>query len=117
MNNYEIFDLSLPDSYIMELSLDDLHVLLTEASYAWNDLEEELDELMWSDDPRGNGFLAYTPAPPSEYTYHPSLYGPQIDADPSFRVKLGRAEQLASLAGSARAIRETVLMVLEGRNA
>ena len=79
--------------------------------------EEELDELMWADDPRGNGFLAYTPAPPSEYAYHPSLYGPQIDADPSFRVKLGRAEQLASLAGAARAIRETVLMVLEGRNA
>lgn len=112
---YEIFDLSLTDRYIAALEIDDLYVLLEESSQAWHDHEAELDELMWSDSPRMQGFLAFVPAAPSEYTYHQSLYVAQINSDPSFAVKLGKAEELASLAGSCRAIRETVIMELEGR--
>lgn len=104
---FEIFDISLTDDYIFALDFADRVKLSVEAYEAWFDFEDELDKLMWPDSSRIVGFHEYDPVPPSAYSYNQALYQANINSDPSYSVKLGKAEELRALCGAARAIYET----------
>lgn len=111
---FEIFDISLTDQYIFALDFADRFKLANEAYEAWFDFEDELDKLMWPDSSKIVGFHEFDPAPPSAYSYDQSLYEPNITSDPSYAIKLGKAEELKSLCGAARAIYETAELSRKG---
>lgn len=111
-SNFEIFDLSLKDTYIFALDGSDAVKLAEEAHEAWFDLEEELDQLMWPDSSKIVGFHEFDPAPPSAYSYDQALYQANLNSDPSYAVKLGKAENLKALCGAARAIYETAKLAI-----
>lgn len=104
---FKIFDITLPDDYIHALGSDDLELLENEAeTYAFQ-LEVELDELMWQNDSRVVGDRHFEPIAPSEYSYDQSLFPEEVAIDPSFSVKLGKAENTRSIIGATRAIAAT----------
>lgn len=107
MIEYKIFDLGITDDYIKELSSAELLQLSYEASWFVAEMEHELGELIGLD-------FGLT-APYSRHCYDQSAWFAEIDNNPSFAIKLGKAEELASLSGAARAINATAKIVLEQR--
>lgn len=104
---YKIFDLSLPDAYIRELSSAEITTLVEEARAEHFRLEREIDELMWKDNPRLNSAHASGNANmplPSEYSYDPLLYRDEFDEDPSIEGKLKLAKELSERVGLVMAV-------------
>ena len=104
---YKIFDLSLPDAYIRELSSAEITTLVEEARAEHFRLEREIDELMWKDNPRLNSAHASGNANmplPSEYSYDPLLYRDEFDEDPAIEGKLKLAKELSEKVGLVMAV-------------
>ena len=108
MNNYKIFDVSLSERYIAELTEEELDVLIDEANEEHLRIEREIDDIMWPgtsqigpDGEPANGVW------PSMFSYIPALYADEIAVDPGLRKKLERAEDLSLEAGEVLAVRGT----------
>lgn len=104
-----IFDYHLPDSYIHALSAKDTQTLIDEALERKNELEHEIDEIMWKDDSRFNPDGTFKAIEPSRYSYDPILYADEIEEDPTLLDKLETAKAicekvalLLAVLGSAR---------------
>ena len=99
---YKIFDMSLPDAYIKELSSLELTLLIEEAKAEHMRLENEIDSLMWMDSPRLE--MGPNMPLPSEYAYDPMLYSEEIEADPTMEQRLRVAKELAEKVGLVLAV-------------
>jgi hypothetical protein len=99
---YKIFDMSLPDAYIKELSSLELTLLIEEAKAEHMRLENEIDSLMWMDSPRLE--MGPNMPLPSEYAYDPMLYSEEIEDDPTMEQKLRVAKELAEKVGLVLAV-------------
>lgn len=99
---YKIFDMSLPDAYIRELSSLELALLITEAKAEYLRLEREIDSLMWRDSPRLE--MGPNMPLPSEYAYDPMLYNEEIEADPTMWRRLQVAKELSEKVGLVLAV-------------
>lgn len=100
---YKIFDISLPDAYIKELSGLEIALLIEEAKAEHLRLETEIDRLMWPDNSRLDIDNATLPNP-SEYAYDPMLYKEEIEDDPTMEMKLRVAKELSERVGLVLAI-------------
>lgn len=105
MNEYRIFDESLPDSYIGKLDPEELDLLIEEAKTAHLELEREIDGTIWEHAPQ----LAPNGEPinkvwPSEFSYEPILYRDEIDQNPKFERKLRKADELSKRVGLVLAV-------------
>ena len=99
---YKIFDMSLPDAYIKELSSLELTLLIEEAKAEHMRLENEIDSLMWMDSPRLE--MGPNMPLPSEYAYDPMLYSEEVEADPTMEQRLRVAKELAEKVGLVLAV-------------
>jgi hypothetical protein len=99
---YKIFDMSLPDAYIKELSSLELTLLIEEAKAEHMRLENEIDSLMWMDSPRLE--MGPNMPLPSEYAYDPMLYSDEVEADPTMEQRLRVAKELAEKVGLVLAV-------------
>ena len=99
---YKIFDMSLPDAYIKELSSLELTLLIEEAKAEHMRLESEIDSLMWLDSPRLE--MGPNMPLPSEYAYDPMLYSEEIEDDPTMEQRLRVAKELAEKVGLVLAV-------------
>lgn len=99
---YEIFDLSLPDEYIQELTGYEISTLIEEAQMEILGLEKEIDSLMWPDSTRISDDPNHPM--PSEFSYDPMLYREEIEADPEIEEKLQLAKELSERVGLAMAV-------------
>ena len=99
---YRVFDISLPDAYIRELSGIELALLIEEAKVEQMRLENEIDDLMWSDSPRLS--TGQNLPLPSEYSYDPMLYREEIEEDPTVEAKLRVAKDLSERVGLVLAV-------------
>lgn len=99
---YKIFDMSLPDAYIKELSSLELTLLIEEAKAEHMRLESEIDSLMWRDSPRLE--MGPNMPLPSEYAYDPMLYSEEVEADPTMEQRLRVAKELAEKVGLVLAV-------------
>ena len=99
---YKIFDMSLPDAYIKELSSLELTLLIEEAKAEHMRLESEIDSLMWMDSPRLE--MGPNMPLPSEYAYDPMLYSDEVEADPTMEQRLRVAKELAEKVGLVLAV-------------
>lgn len=105
MTNYKIFDISLPEKYIAELSEDDINLLIEEAETEHVRLEREIDALIWKDTP----YVSEDGHPtrevwPSEFSYLPILYRDEIAADPALERRLAKASELSKEVGRVLAV-------------
>ena len=99
---YKIFDMSLPDAYIKELSSLELTLLIEEAKAEHMRLENEIDSLMWMDSPRLE--MGPNMPLPSEYAYDPMLYSEEVEDDPTMEQRLRVAKELAEKVGLVLAV-------------
>lgn len=105
MTNYKIFDISLPERYIAELSEDDINTLIAEAETEHLRLEREIDALVWKDTP----YVSEDGHPthdvwPSEFSYLPILYRDEIANDPALERRLAKATELSQEVGRVLAV-------------
>src|SRR5699024_10994878 len=83
MTDYKIFDESLPDAYISELTEEELDVLIDEATEEHLRLEKEIDNLIWKDTPQiGDDGEPVNKVWPSEFSYLPIFYRDMIAVKP-----------------------------------
>lgn len=122
MTDYKIFDVSLPDSYIEELTEEELDVLIDEGREEHVRLEKIIDKLMWEHTPQ----LTEEGEPinkvwPSEFSYLPVLYMDEIAEDPGMERKLAEADQISQEVGRVLAVigsaktQKATLAALEAR--
>lgn len=108
MHNYRIFDPSLPDKYISELTDEELAVLIDEANEEHLRLEREIDTLCWPDSPQvGENGEPVNGVWPSEFSYIPALYRDEIEGDPALERRLAQATELSRQVGLVLAVRGT----------
>ena len=105
MTNYKIFDISLPEKYIAELSENDINTLIAEAETEHLRLEREIDALVWKDTP----YVSEDGHPtngvwPSEFSYLPILYRDEIANDPTLERRLAKATELSQEVGRVLAV-------------
>lgn len=105
MTEYQIFDISLPDKYIEELTEEELLVLIDEGREEHLRLEREIDRLVWPDAPqvKDDG----TPVGghwPSEFSYLPAFYLREIEEDPAMEKRLYEADDLSRQVGRVLAV-------------
>jgi hypothetical protein len=100
---YKIFDISLPDSYIRELTGIEISLLIDEARAEHRRLEKEINEVVQPTFPIAD--LDDPTAPlPSEYSYDPTLYRDEIAEDPALEDKLRVAKELSERVGLVLAV-------------
>ena len=100
---YKIFDISLPDSYIRELTGIEISRLIDEARAEHRRLEKEINEVVQPTFPIAD--LDDPTAPlPSEYSYDPMLYRDEIAEDPALEKKLKVAKELSERVGLVLAV-------------
>ena len=100
---YKIFDISLPDSYIRELTGTEISLLIDEAKAEHRRLEKEINEVVQPTFPIAD--LDDPTAPlPSEYSYDPMLYREEIAEDPALEDKLKVAKELSERVGLVLAV-------------
>lgn len=100
---YKIFDISLPDSYIRELTGTEISLLIDEAKAEHRRLEKEINEVVQPTFPIAD--LDDPTAPlPSEYSYDPMLYRDEIAEDPALEDKLKVAKELSERVGLVLAV-------------
>lgn len=100
---YKIFDISLPDSYIRELTGTEISLLIDEAKAEHRRLEKEINEVVQPTFPIAD--LDDPTAPlPSEYSYDPMLYRDEIAEDPALENKLKVAKELSERVGLVLAV-------------
>lgn len=100
---YKIFDISLPDSYIRELTGIEISLLIDEARAEHRRLEKEINEVVQPTFPIAD--LDDPTAPlPSEYSYDPILYRDEIAEDPALENKLKVAKELSERVGLVLAV-------------
>ncbi|ATW58510.1 hypothetical protein SEA_ZION_7 [Corynebacterium phage Zion] len=100
---YKIFDISLPDSYIRELTGIEISLLIDEARAEHRRLEKEINEVVQPTFPIAD--LDDPTAPlPSEYSYDPMLYRDEIAEDPALEKKLEVAKELSERVGLVLAV-------------
>ena len=100
---YKIFDISLPDSYIRELTGIEISLLIDEARAEHRRLEKEINEVVQPTFPIAD--LDDQTAPlPSEYSYDPMLYRDEIAEDPGLEKKLEVAKELSERVGLVLAV-------------
>jgi hypothetical protein len=100
---YKIFDISLPDSYIRELTGIEISLLIDEARAEHRRLEKEINEVVQPTFPIAD--LDDPTAPlPSEYSYDPTLYRDEIAEDPTLENKLKVAKELSERVGLVLAV-------------
>lgn len=100
---YKIFDISLPDSYIRELTGTEISLLIDEARAEHRRLEKEINEVVQPTFPIAD--LDDPTAPlPSEYSYDPMLYRDEIAEDPALENKLKVAKELSERVGLVLAV-------------
>ena len=100
---YKIFDISLPDSYIRELTGVEISLLIDEAKAEHRRLEKEINEVVQPTFPIAD--LDDPTAPlPSEYSYDPMLYRDEIAEDPALEDKLKVAKELSERVGLVLAV-------------
>lgn len=100
---YKIFDISLPDSYIRELTGTEISLLIDEAKAEHRRLEKEINEVVQPTFPIAD--LDDPTAPlPSEYSYDPMLYKDEIAEDPALENKLKVAKELSERVGLVLAV-------------
>ncbi len=100
---YKIFDISLPDSYIRELTGIEISLLIDEARAEHRRLEKEINEVVQPTFPIAD--LDDPTAPlPSEYSYDPMLYRDEIAEDPTLENKLKVAKELSERVGLVLAV-------------
>lgn len=101
----KIFDLTLPERYIMSLNEADTETLIKEADTEHLRLEKEIDETIWPDTPYLNS--DGQPARgiwPSEFSYEPVLYRDAIAANPKLERDLYKAADLVKQVAKVKAI-------------
>lgn len=110
MTDYKIFDESLPDAYISELTEEELDVLIDEATEEHLRLEKEIDELIWKDTPqiRDNG-KPVNKVWPSEFSYLPIFYRDAIAVKPGLEKDLKTADELTKRIGLVLAVKGTAI--------
>ena len=100
---YKIFDISLPDSYIRELTGTEISLLIDEARAEHRRLEKEINEVVQPTFPIAD--LDDPTAPlPREYSYDPMLYRDEIAEDPALEDKLKVAKELSERVGLVLAV-------------
>lgn len=100
---YKIFDISLPDSYIRELTGIEISLLIDEARAEHRRLEKEINDVVQPTFPIAD--LDDPTAPlPSEYSYDPMLYRDEIAEDPALEEKLKVAKELSERVGLVLAV-------------
>ena len=100
---YKIFDISLPDAYIRELTGIEISLLIEEARTEHLRLEKEINETVQPTFPIAD--LDDPTAPmPSEYSYDPMLYRDEIAEDPALEGKLEVAKELSERVGLVLAV-------------
>ena len=104
--NYAIFDKSLPENYISELTEEELVVLIDEANEEHLRVEREIDALVWPDSPQvGENGEPVNGVWPSEFSYTPALYRDEIASNPALERRLQEAEELSQEVGHILAVR------------
>src|SRR5699024_3701276 len=110
MTDYKIFDESLPDAYISELTEEELDVLIDEATEEHLRLEKEIDNLIWKDTPQiGDDGEPVNKVRPSEYSYLPILYRDMITAKPGLEKDLKAADELTKRIGFVLPVKRTAI--------
>lgn len=110
MTDYKIFDESLPDSYIEELSERETDLLVKEATEEHLRLEKEIEGLLWPDRKIiGDDGQPLEKVWPSEYSYLPIFYRDEIAVNPGVEKKLQEADELSKRVGVVLAIKGTAL--------
>ena len=110
MTDYKIFDESLPDAYIAELTEEELAVLIDEATEEHLRLEKEIDELIWKDTPQiGDNGEPVNKVWPSEFSYLPIFYRDMIAVKPGLEKDLRKADDLTKRIGLVLAVRGTAI--------
>lgn len=105
MSDYQIFDTSLPDKYISELTDEELDVLIDEAREEHVRLEREIDNLVWPDTPQLNSEgEPVNKIWPSEFSYLPVLYRDEIEENPGLEKRLAKADDLSKEVGRVLAV-------------
>lgn len=97
-----MYDPQLPETYIHNLNEQDTETLIEETKQHIDQLEHQLDNLMWENDSR------YPDGPPpSSYSYDPRLYEEETTNDPVLLQKLRQAQELKTRIATAYAIYAT----------
>src|SRR5699024_1655384 len=110
MTDYNIFDESLPDAYISELTEEELDVLIDEATEEHLRLEKEIDELIWKDTPQiGDKGEPVNKIWPSEMSYLPIFYRDVIAIKPGLEKDLKAADELTQRIGLVLAGKGTAI--------
>lgn len=105
MAEYQIFDETLSEEYIAELTDEELTVLIDEGQEERLRIEREIDMLVWPDTPQvtfngepRNGYW------PSQFSYEAALYEEELSENPGLRRKLDMAAELSVQVGQVMAV-------------
>lgn len=96
-----IFDHSIKDSYIMQLSYEDTQTLIEEAKAEIRKLEIEISDLV------GDIYSPEIGLKPSEISWDPDLYEEEIKARPWVRENMLQAQEISAKVGEILAIEAT----------
>ena len=110
MTDYKIFDESLPDAYISELTEEELDVLIDEATEEHLRLEKEIDNLIWKDTPHiGVDGEPVNKVLPSELSSLCIFYRDVIAVKPGLEKDLKTADELTKRIGLVLAVKGTAI--------